>query len=87
MMQCKILEKIVISKLENYLSENNISTPHQFGFRRCISTENAVQNLLNQVYHAFESGEFVISIFLDLTKAFDLANRSYLSRKLKHTLE
>ena len=39
-------------------------------------------NLLNQVYHAFDIGEFVISIFLDLTKVFDLENRSYLLRKL-----
>ena len=78
----KILEKIVVSQLETYLNENNILTPHQFGFRRGISTENAVQNLLKQVYHAFDNGEFVISIFLDLTKAFDLVNRSYLLRKL-----
>ena len=54
----------------------------QFGFRRGISTENAVQNLLNQVYHAFDNGEFVISIFLDLTKAFDLVNRSDFLRKM-----
>ena len=49
--------------------------PHKFGFRRSFSTGNAVQNLLNQF-------EFVISIFLDSTKAFDLVNISYLLRKL-----
>ena len=41
------------------------------------STENAVQNLLNQVHHAFDNGEFVIITFLDLTRAFDFVNLSY----------
>ena len=53
----KILEKILDSQLEIYLNENDISTPHQFGFRRGISTENAVHILLNQVYHAFDNAK------------------------------
>ena len=57
-------------------------TPHQFGYCRGISTENAVKKLLNQVYHAFDNGESVISIFLDLTRARYLVNRSYLQRNL-----
>ena len=40
------------------------------------------KNFLNQVFQAIDNGEIVISIFLDLTKAFDLINRSYLLRKL-----
>ena len=34
------------------------------------------------VYQAFDNGEFIISILLDLTKAGDLINRSYLLDKL-----
>ena len=74
---CRTLEEIVTSQLKDNLRENTISTPHQFGFRSDISTENAAQNLLNQIYQAFENGEFVIGIILNLTKAFDLINRSY----------
>lgn len=62
--------------------EINILINHQFGFRQSISTENAVDNLVNQVYQAFDKGEFKISIFLDLTKGFDIASRTYLLRKL-----
>ena len=43
----RILEKVVVSQLEIYLNDNSILTTHQYGFRRGISTENAVQNLLN----------------------------------------
>ena len=74
--------KIVVIQLENYLNENNILKSHQFGFRRGMLTENEAQNLLNHVYHAFDNAVFVISKFLDLTKAFDLANRSYLLRNM-----
>ena len=58
-------------------------TPDQFGFRRGISTENAIHNLLSCIYPALDRGEFVVSIFLDLSKAFDLVNRTYLLRKLQ----
>ena len=43
----KSIEKIVVAQLEIYLNQSNILTPHQFGFRHAISTENAVQGLLN----------------------------------------
>ena len=38
--------------------------------------------MLTQVYHAFDNGEFVTGIFLDLTKAFDLVSRSFLLLQL-----
>ena len=79
----KILEKIVSAQLESYLNENNILTANQFGYRRGVSTENAVQKLLSHVYEAFDKGEFVLNIFLDLSKAFDVVNRRYLLYKLK----
>ena len=39
----KFLKKLSSTYQKVYLNENNISTPHQLGFRRGISTENAVQ--------------------------------------------
>ena len=63
-------------QLEIFLNENYILTSHQFGFRRGVSTENAVRNLINQICRPFDDGEFVISIVLDLIRAFDLVNRS-----------
>ena len=35
----KILEKTVVSQLEFHFNENNMFTPHQFGFHRGNSTK------------------------------------------------
>ena len=75
-------ENFVIPQLEIYIKENNKLTPHQFGFHRCISTENAVQSFLNQVYLVFVNSECVSSVFLDLTRTFDLIYKLYLLRNL-----
>ena len=78
----KILEKVVYTQLEQYFICNNLFTRHQFGFRRGMSTDNAINTLLSIVYPAFDRGEYALSIFLDLTKAFDLVDRRILLRKL-----
>ena len=78
----KTLEKIVACQLENDSNENNILTPHDFGFRRGISKEKAVQNLLNQVNLSSSDDELIVCTLLDLTDAFELVNRSCLLRKL-----
>ena len=47
-----------------------------------MNTDNAINALLGIVYPAFDRGEFAVSIFLDLTKAFDLVARRIPLRKL-----
>ena len=78
----KILEKVVYTQLEQYFISNYLFTRHQFGFRRGMNTDNAINTLLSIVYPAFDRGEYALSIFLDLTKAFDLVDRRILLRKL-----
>ena len=48
-----------------------------------MSTENAIQVLVNAVYDSFEQGNAAIGVFVDLSKAFDSLDSNHMCTKLK----
>ena len=80
----KILERLVYTRLESFLSVNNILNPSQFGFRKKFSTDLAIAHLLDKITSAFAKKEHVIAIFMDLSKAFDTINHDILLHKLRN---
>jgi len=67
----KIFERVIKSRLANYLEENQILPPSQFGFRKGLNTEGAINSLTQSIHHALAYKKKVIGIFMDLSKAFD----------------
>jgi len=45
----KILEKIVKNQLIEYLENNKLITPSQFGFRTNLNTQKAIENMINSI--------------------------------------
>ena len=78
----KVWEKLFYDRLLKFLTNNNVLYNYQYGFRKKHSTEYAVMALQNYVNNAFERGEYVVGIFLDLSKAFDTLNKDILLNKL-----
>ena len=78
----KILEKMVATQLVNHLELNNLLYKHQYGFLRGKSTEHNLLHLTNKIGKALNEGNFVISLFLDLKKAFDVCSHDILLMKL-----
>ena len=67
----KIFEKLMCTRLKHHLSLNNILNDNQFGFRANNSTSDAIIQFLNECYNSINSKNHIISVFLDLSKAFD----------------
>lgn len=80
----KIYEKVITTRLVRYLENNNLLTTFQHGFRSNRSTETAVLHFINNVYKFLEEKSYVVGIFIDLSKAFDMLNHNILFDKLSH---
>ena len=80
----KILEKLMNKRLVSYLHSNNLLVPFQFGFRANASTSDALLLYLDHVYEAIDSEQFMVTLLLDFSKAFDTVNHQILLRKMHH---
>ena len=78
----KILEKIIHHRMMNHISNNNILSPSQFGFRRGHSTYMPLLILQDTITKGFEHNKFTCGLYLDLKKAFDTVEHKILFSKL-----
>ena len=74
----KIFEKVICSRLENYLETNNILHKNQFGFRRKVSTCTALLQLVDKISTSIDKRKTTIGVFIDLAKAFDTVDHQIL---------
>ena len=79
----KIIEKIVATRLTNFLDSNNLISNCQYGFRKNHSTLHPLVHFLNDVSCALDRKEHTVAIFCDLRKAFDTVSHCILLSKLK----
>ena len=80
----KILEKLVFSRIYNFLDDFKCIYPLQFGFRAKHSTNHALIDITENIRHALDKQQVDCGIFVDLQKAFDTVNHDILLRKLNH---
>ena len=79
----KILEKIVNSRMVNYLNRYGINYEGQYGFRKNRNTTDAILDLTGNILEGFDKGMISIALFLDMTKAFDSIKHETLLKKME----
>ena len=82
---CKIMERIINSRLVWFLEKYNILCAEQSGFRPGRSVTDNTLKLQNDVIKAFVKKQFVCAVFMDLEGAFDAVRHSKLISILQAT--
>ena len=78
----KIFEKLVCKRLLQFWNKYNIFYPHQYGFRANHSTINAITEITDYIYSSLDNGNYVLGLYLDVSKAFDSVCHEILLSKL-----
>ena len=79
----KILEKVIYKRTYQFLNQSNQFYNSQYGFRSHHSCEHAIAELVGNILKNKENGKTTISLFLDLSKAFDSLQHKTLLKKLE----
>lgn len=74
----KIVEKILHTRIMQFLNKNDLLLKRQFGFRKKSGTESAAIELISTIQGALNDGKKVSAVFMDLQKAFDSVDHNTL---------
>ena len=81
----KVLERIVLSQLNERLNHNNLVRPLQSAYRPNHSTEIVLCRIINNLLTAMDNKKIDILTHLDLSAAFDTTDHQILLTQLHHS--
>lgn len=79
---CKLFEHLVHSRFQVTIISGNLLPIEQAEFQPHCSIEKQLAYLSNSIIHSFSREGHVLTIFFDLTKAFDTISKSKVIKKL-----
>ena len=79
----KLLEKLIYSRVYDFLISSNQLYESQYGFRRNHACEHAIGEFISEVVKNSQLGNITVGIFLDLSNAFDTLEHFVIYKKLE----
>ncbi|KAL1446580.1 hypothetical protein WDU94_009857 [Cyamophila willieti] len=80
----KLIEKILSDQIVSFFNYFNLFSPKQFGFRRALSTTDAVEFFNQFISSSFDGKLYLHATLCDLSRAFECLDHAILIQKLKH---
>ena len=74
----KLTERVVHTRVNNYLSINGLHVPTQFGYKRHHSCETFLLKLIDDILVTIDSKLGVVVLIIDLSAAFDTVDHTVL---------
>ena len=78
----KLLEKLVCARLTYFIEQNNCLNISQGGFRKKLCTQDQIAIYENAIRTAINKRQFCLSVFIDLSSAYDLVWHTALVYKM-----
>ena len=78
----KVFERLLHKQLYNYLESNELLPHFQYGYRKNNSTCHAILDFTKEIETVLDNNEVAVSVFMDLSKAFDTVDKRILCEKL-----
>lgn len=79
----KIFEKIAVRQIQSYMEDNELHDEHQWVYKRRHSTQTCLLKVLEDVRKAVGERLVMITVCIDLSKAFDRVDHGRLCFKLR----
>lgn len=77
----KIFERAMLNRMVSFFEKHNIISKEQNGFQKNKSTTLAAYSLVKSVIESIDSKIPVVSVFFDMSRAFDSVNHDILLKK------
>ena len=80
----RIFEKWIFKRMESFIAQHNMLSPSQYGFRKTLSTQHAILDIVSTIQTNMDKRLFSCGDFIDLKKAFETVDHKILLHKLDH---
>jgi hypothetical protein len=81
----KLIERVVLARINEHLTENNLLNPNQFGYKKQHSCESLLTLFTNDLFCNIENGKATVVVMCDLSAAFDTVDHQKLLSILEKT--